>query len=153
MTIRKSRLALGLAALVGSAAMLALPTSAQAAPAPGDPATWPCDPSEFCIYHDNQGGGAHYSLADGASNLGVLAGGLNDHVVGQEHLRRPLVPVQGRRLHQRDPGGPGRPGHRPVLARPRPGQLRQGVLRTVLERPAARIRAAGRRPVYAPHDF
>ncbi|WP_405873239.1 MULTISPECIES: peptidase inhibitor family I36 protein [unclassified Streptomyces] len=80
MTIRKSRLALGLAALVGSAAMLALPTSAQAAPAPGDPATWPCDPSEFCIYHDNQGGGAHYSLADGASNLGVLAGGLNDHV-------------------------------------------------------------------------
>jgi hypothetical protein len=80
MALRKRRLALGLAALVGSAAMLAVTAPAQAAPAPGDPATWPCDPSEFCIYHDGQGGGAHYSLSDGASNLGVLAGGLNDHV-------------------------------------------------------------------------
>ncbi|MCX5047921.1 MULTISPECIES: peptidase inhibitor family I36 protein [unclassified Streptomyces] len=80
MALRKHRLALGLAALAGSAAMLAVTAPAQAAPAPGDPATWPCDPSEFCIYHDGQGGGAHYSLADGASDLGVLAGGLNDHV-------------------------------------------------------------------------
>lgn len=77
MPLRSRRLGLGLAALVGTAAMLAMPTSAQAA---GDPATWPCDPSEFCIYHDGQGGGAHYSLSDGASNLGQLAGGLNDHV-------------------------------------------------------------------------
>lgn len=76
-SIRKHRLSLGLAALVGSVAMLAIPTSAQAA---GDPATWPCDPSEFCIYHDGQGGGARYSLSDGASNLGQLPGGLNDHV-------------------------------------------------------------------------
>ncbi|MGY6018584.1 peptidase inhibitor family I36 protein [Streptomyces spinosirectus] len=75
MAIGKSRLALGLAALVGSAGLFALPASAQAAPA-----SWPCDPSEFCVYHDNQGGGAHYSPADGASDLGVLAGGLNDHV-------------------------------------------------------------------------
>ncbi|NUP79470.1 MAG: peptidase inhibitor family I36 protein [Nonomuraea sp.] len=80
MALGKTRLALGLAALVGSAGLFALPASAQAAPSSSDPATWPCDPSEFCIYHDNQGGGAHYSLADGASNLGVLAGGLNDHV-------------------------------------------------------------------------
>lgn len=77
MPMRKRRLGLGLAALVGTAAMLAMPTSAQAA---GDPATWPCDQSEFCIYHDAQGGGAHYSLDSGASNLGALAGGLNDHV-------------------------------------------------------------------------
>ncbi|WP_177001146.1 peptidase inhibitor family I36 protein [Streptomyces sp. cf386] len=77
MPLRKRRLGLGLAALVGTAAMLAIPTSAQAA---GDPATWSCDPSEFCIYHDAQGGGAHYALSDGASNLGALAGGLNDHV-------------------------------------------------------------------------
>ena len=80
MTIRKSRLALGLAALVGGTAMFAVPASAQAAAPASDPATWPCDPSEFCIYHDGQGGGAHYSLSDGASNLGQLAGGLNDHV-------------------------------------------------------------------------
>jgi hypothetical protein len=79
MLIRKRRLALGLAALVGSAAMLGVTAPAQAAPAAG-PADWPCDQSEFCIYHDGQGGGAHYSLSDGASNLGVLAGGLNDHV-------------------------------------------------------------------------
>ncbi|WP_330283640.1 peptidase inhibitor family I36 protein [Streptomyces sp. NBC_00588] len=86
MTLIKSRLALGLAALVGSATLIAMPLSAQAAPASSDPATWPCDPSEFCIYHDTQGGGAHYSLADGASNLGVLAGGLNDHVYSVKNI-------------------------------------------------------------------
>ncbi len=80
MALRKRRLALGLAALVGSTALLAVPASAQSAAPASDPATWPCDPSEFCIYHDTQGGGAHYSLSDGASNLGVLSGGLNDHV-------------------------------------------------------------------------
>ncbi|MFE7166088.1 hypothetical protein [Streptomyces sp. NPDC057616] len=42
--------------------------------ASSDPATWPCDPSEFCIHRDNQDRGAHSSLADGASNLGVLDG-------------------------------------------------------------------------------
>ncbi|WP_123964890.1 hypothetical protein [Streptomyces sp. TLI_185] len=40
----------------------------------------PGDPPEFCIHHDGQGGGAHYSLSDGASDLGKPADGLNDHV-------------------------------------------------------------------------
>jgi len=83
MNIRK-RLALTAAAALGAAAF-AIPASASASTT-SDPATWPCDSSEFCIYHDAQGGGSHLSLADGVYDLGGVAGGLNDHVYSVRNI-------------------------------------------------------------------
>ncbi|SCK16056.1 Peptidase inhibitor family I36 [Streptomyces sp. WMMB 714] len=84
MTLRMRRLALTAAAALG-AAVFAVPASASASTT-SDPATWPCDPSEFCIYHDVQGGGSHLSLADGVYDLGGVAGGLNDHVYSVKNI-------------------------------------------------------------------
>lgn len=64
------------AAIVAGAFMSVLPAGAEAQP----PDTWPCEESAFCIYREAKGGGAHYSLHDGADNLGQLAGGLDNHV-------------------------------------------------------------------------
>ncbi|MEU7043260.1 peptidase inhibitor family I36 protein [Streptomyces varsoviensis] len=76
-----SRIAVVAAALAGAAALFAAPGTASA-----DPAQWPCDPSEFCVYHDTQGGGSHLSLSDGVYDLGGVAGNLNDHVYSVKNI-------------------------------------------------------------------
>ncbi|MEV0278844.1 peptidase inhibitor family I36 protein [Streptomyces sp. NPDC050610] len=77
----RSRIAVVAAALAGAAAMFAAPGTASA-----DPSQWPCDSSEFCIYHDAQGGGSHLSLSEGVYDLGGVAGNLNDHVYSVKNI-------------------------------------------------------------------
>ena len=80
MALRKHRLALGLAALAGSAAMLAVTAPAQAAPASGRPGHLAVRPVGVLHLPRRAGRRCPLLAADGASDLGVLAGGLNDHV-------------------------------------------------------------------------
>ncbi|GCD95889.1 peptidase inhibitor family I36 protein [Embleya hyalina] len=72
MTSRTRAAAMAAALLVGAGAIAASPASARVA--------WPCAEGKFCVYHGANGTGPHYELQDGASDLSVLAGGLNDHV-------------------------------------------------------------------------
>ncbi|WP_439680881.1 peptidase inhibitor family I36 protein [Embleya sp. MST-111070] len=72
MTSRTRAAATAAALLVGAVAIAASPATASTA--------WPCGDGKFCIYYGANGTGAHYELEDGASDLSVLSGGLNDHV-------------------------------------------------------------------------
>ncbi|WP_331769584.1 peptidase inhibitor family I36 protein (plasmid) [Embleya sp. NBC_00888] len=75
MAFRKRSAAVVAALLVG-----AVTISAPAATARTDASAWPCNSNKFCIYYGTNGTGAHYELEDGASDLSVLSGRLNDHV-------------------------------------------------------------------------
>ncbi|MGW1991997.1 peptidase inhibitor family I36 protein [Embleya sp. NPDC001921] len=68
------------AAVVAASLVGAVVISAPSATARTEASTWPCDSKKFCIYFGANGTGAHYEFEDGASDLSVLSGKLNDHV-------------------------------------------------------------------------